>query len=103
MAKMISDLMKQKAACKGHGPEIFYADSGPLSSKTVKSNIIRAKALCNSCIIQSECLMNAINNGEEFGIWGGMTGKERASMFEGIDEIEFSTAEEVVQWLRSIS
>lgn len=100
---MISDLMKEKAACKGHGPEIFYADSGPLSSKTVKSNIIRAKALCNSCGIQADCLMNAVNSGEEFGIWGGMTGKERAAIFEGIDEIEYDTAMEVVQWLRSTS
>jgi hypothetical protein len=45
--------------------------------------------------------MNAINNGEEFGIWGGLTGKERQKIFSEVSEIDYDQAFETVIWTRN--
>ena len=37
----------------------------------------RAKAICRACSVQSECLEFAIENSEKFGIWGGLSERER--------------------------
>lgn len=36
-----------------------------------------AKALCNTCLIREECLVEGIKR-EEYGIWGGINEDERA-------------------------
>ncbi len=36
-----------------------------------------AKSICAECIVREDCLNMAISNKEEFGIWGGMTARER--------------------------
>lgn len=90
-----------QAACKGN-TSLFYVDSGPISNKSIRAAIGRAKALCNSCSIQVECLVNSVNNKEEFGIWGGLTSKERTKIFEEDSQIDYDQAFEVVKWLRSI-
>ena len=36
-----------------------------------------AKAICASCPVREECLDYAITNGEKFGIWGGLSERER--------------------------
>ena len=59
------------AACTGLDPEIFYAESG--------SAIVRAKAFCQQCDVRDRCLQWALKR-EEFGVWGGTTARERASI-----------------------
>lgn len=59
------------AACEGLDPELFYAESG--------AAIMRAKAYCARCPLREKCLEWAIKR-EEFGVWGGMTARERASL-----------------------
>ena len=36
-----------------------------------------AKSICAKCIVIEDCLEMAITNNEEYGIWGGMTSRER--------------------------
>lgn len=36
-----------------------------------------AKALCRVCPVLAECLAEALDNGEQHGVWGGMTTEER--------------------------
>ncbi len=36
-----------------------------------------AKSICAECIVREDCLEMAITNNEEYGIWGGMTSRER--------------------------
>ncbi|OZC63702.1 hypothetical protein CH306_26190 [Rhodococcus sp. 15-725-2-2b] len=36
-----------------------------------------AKALCAQCPVQQECRAHALEVGEPYGIWGGMTARER--------------------------
>ncbi len=44
-------------------PELFFADS--------PDDVVRAKALCRVCPVQSACLAGALQRGEPYGVWGG--------------------------------
>ncbi|MFE2850211.1 WhiB family transcriptional regulator [Streptomyces lavendulae] len=41
---------------------------------------IRAKRVCTGCPVRTECLTEALDNRIEFGIWGGMTERERRAL-----------------------
>ena len=57
-----------KAACIGKS-DLFFSDH---LANTVK----KAKAVCATCAVISECREYAMAN-FEFGVWGGMTANER--------------------------
>jgi WhiB family transcriptional regulator, redox-sensing transcriptional regulator len=40
----------------------------------------RAKQLCASCPVRTECLAEALDNQIEWGVWGGMTERERRAL-----------------------
>ena len=63
-------LWRRHAACRGLDPEIFY-------SATEDEGVDRAKEVCNTCVVQQQCLEFALANRESEGIWGGATEKER--------------------------
>lgn len=63
----------EKARCKGWDPEIFYPDRGVPSAS--------AKAVCRECPVQPDCLDYAISRDERFGIWGGLSERERRKMY----------------------
>jgi len=58
-----------KAACSEVDPEIFFPERGG-SSKA-------ARAVCSRCDVRMNCLEYALNNKEQFGIWGGTSERER--------------------------
>lgn len=60
----------QKAVCLGKSEELFV--------KGAEQN--RAKAMCNSCTVRAECLAEALDNRIEWGVWGGMTERERRAL-----------------------
>ncbi len=60
---------KQRGNCLGIDPDLFYPERGVSSAN--------AKKVCKVCEVQLECLNYAIDNGEKFGIWGGMSERER--------------------------
>ena len=37
----------------------------------------KVKTLCAACSVRLECLADALDNRIEFGVWGGMTERER--------------------------
>ena len=51
----------------------FPEDDDPDKQNKIKI----AKNLCNDCAVKIECLEFALGNEEEYGIWGGMTPRER--------------------------
>ena len=57
------------ANCIGEDPDLFFPDRGASTRK--------AKELCNSCVAQEHCLEYSIVNNEKFGIWGGLSERER--------------------------
>jgi WhiB family transcriptional regulator, redox-sensing transcriptional regulator len=40
----------------------------------------RAKQICSGCIVRTECMAEALDNRIEWGIWGGMTERERRAL-----------------------
>jgi WhiB family redox-sensing transcriptional regulator len=57
------------AACATVDGELFFPEKGG-STKD-------AKAVCKSCEVRAECLGYALDHGEAFGIWGGLSERER--------------------------
>lgn len=39
-----------------------------------------ARMFCRSCPVRTECLAHALDEGVEFGVWGGMTERERRAL-----------------------
>ena len=39
-----------------------------------------AKVVCRACPVIAECLADALDNRTEFGVWGGMTERERRAL-----------------------
>jgi WhiB family redox-sensing transcriptional regulator len=63
---------RQRAACKGVDPDIFY----PASDEEAEE----AKAICAQCPVREACLEYALANRERDGVWGGATERERRRM-----------------------
>lgn len=63
---------EELAACGTFDPEIFFG--------TTASDERRAKAICGTCGVRTECLALALSSGMEFGVWGGMSERERRSV-----------------------
>lgn len=61
----------EDAACRSADPEEMFADSA-------RQN--RAKQLCAGCVVRTECLVEALDNRVEWGVWGGMTERERRAL-----------------------
>src|SRR5215218_1467809 len=40
----------------------------------------QAKQLCSGCPVRTECLAEALDNEIEWGVWGGMTERERRAI-----------------------
>ncbi len=40
----------------------------------------KAKLVCLGCPVRMECLAEALDNRIEFGVWGGMTERERRAL-----------------------
>jgi WhiB family transcriptional regulator, redox-sensing transcriptional regulator len=60
---------RQKGACRGLDPEIFYPASD--------DDAATAKAVCDTCVVREACLEYALSNREHDGVWGGATERER--------------------------
>jgi len=57
------------ALCAQTDPEAFFPEKGGSTRD--------AKRVCTSCEVRSECLEYALQNDERFGIWGGLSERER--------------------------
>lgn len=60
---------QDRALCAQTDPEAFHPEKGGSTRE--------AKKVCMSCDVRSECLEYALSNGEHFGIWGGLSERER--------------------------
>lgn len=60
-----------QSACRNADPDELFV-SGAAQN--------RAKAVCMGCPVRTECLSDALDNRVEFGVWGGMTERERRAL-----------------------
>ena len=47
----------------------------------------RVRAVCSTCPVHNECLAEALDNRIEWGVWGGMTERERRRLLRKHTEI----------------
>ena len=59
------------AQCRGSQPDELFV-KGAAQNK--------AKQLCSGCPVRTECLAEALDNEIEWGVWGGMTERERRAL-----------------------
>lgn len=57
------------AECQYTDPEIFFPERG--------GSVRAAKRVCARCAVRAECLEYALANGERFGVYGGLSERER--------------------------
>ena len=57
------------ANCLGVDPDLFFPERGASTRE--------AKEVCKGCVVRDDCLEYALANGEKFGIWGGLSERER--------------------------
>ena len=58
--------------CAQTDPEAFFPEKGGSTRD--------AKKICTSCEVRTQCLEYALQNDERFGIWGGMSERERRKL-----------------------
>lgn len=65
---------RDRAACRDEDTELFFptGTTGPALPQ-----IDEAKAICARCPVSSDCLNFALQTGQDYGIWGGLTAEER--------------------------
>ena len=71
---------RDDAACRDADPELFFPD-GDLRSARLQ--VKAAKLTCRACPVSAICLSWALDNGQEAGIWGGLTEDERRRLYRG--------------------
>lgn len=59
------------AACRTSDPDALFVQGAAQN---------RAKMICAGCSVRTECLADALDNRVEFGVWGGMTERERRAL-----------------------
>ncbi|WP_116949152.1 WhiB family transcriptional regulator [Jiangella endophytica] len=67
------------AACRSAEPDELFVQGAAQN---------RAKAVCLGCPVRTECLADALDNRTEFGIWGGMTERERRALLRRRPEVD---------------
>ena len=60
---------QEQALCAQTDPEAFFPEKGGSTRE--------AKRICQACAVRDECLEYALLNDERFGIWGGLSERER--------------------------
>jgi WhiB family transcriptional regulator, redox-sensing transcriptional regulator len=65
---------RDQSICAQIGGELFFAEQGGSTRD--------AKKICGQCAVRSECLVYALENGERYGIWGGLTERQRRALVQ---------------------
>jgi WhiB family transcriptional regulator, redox-sensing transcriptional regulator len=60
---------QDRALCAQTDPEAFFPEKGGSTRE--------AKKVCRGCEVRAECLEYALEHDERFGIWGGLSERER--------------------------
>lgn len=60
-----------QAACRENEPDELFV-------RGAEQN--KAKMVCSGCVVRTECLAEALDNQIEWGVWGGMTERERRAL-----------------------
>src|SRR5574338_862392 len=67
---------QERALCAQTDPEAFFPEKGGSTRE--------AKRICMGCEVRDECLEYALAHDERFGIWGGLSKRERRRIKRGV-------------------
>ncbi len=67
---------QERALCSQTDPEAFFPEKGGSTRE--------AKRICAGCEVRAECLEYALAFDERFGIWGGLSERERRRLKRGV-------------------
>jgi WhiB family transcriptional regulator, redox-sensing transcriptional regulator len=70
------DQWQERALCAQTDPEAFFPEKGGSTRE--------AKRICQGCEVKDMCLDYALAHDERFGIWGGLSERERRRLKRGI-------------------
>jgi WhiB family redox-sensing transcriptional regulator len=63
---------RDRSLCSQTDPESFFPEKG--------GSTRAAKRVCLACDVRDQCLQAALDNEERFGIWGGLSERERRKL-----------------------
>lgn len=63
---------QERSLCAQTDPEAFFPEKGGSTRE--------AKKVCTGCEVRQECLEYALEHDERFGIWGGLSERERRKL-----------------------
>lgn len=68
---------QSKGACRNEDPELFFpiGNTGPAIMQTEE-----AKQVCRRCDVREQCLAWALEHGQDYGVWGGLSEDERRAL-----------------------
>lgn len=67
-----------KSLCAGQDPDALFGEG-------VEQRL--AKVVCQRCPVIAECLADALDNRTPFGVWGGMTERERRALLRSCPDV----------------
>ncbi|AKU18153.1 WhiB family transcriptional regulator [Luteipulveratus mongoliensis] len=67
-----------RAVCRTGSPDELFAKGAAQQT---------AKIVCQRCPVVAECLADALDNRTEYGVWGGMTERERRALLRRRPEV----------------
>jgi WhiB family redox-sensing transcriptional regulator len=76
---VMTEQWQDRALCAETDPEAFFPEKGGSTRD--------AKRICAGCEVKQECLDYALANDERFGIWGGLSERERRRLKRGITAV----------------
>lgn len=71
-AEAESEDWQDRALCAQTDSEAFFPEKGGSTKE--------AKRVCGQCAVRGECLIYALDHDERFGIWGGLSERERRKL-----------------------
>ena len=69
--------------CAGKDPDALFVEGKEQRA---------AKTVCRGCPVVFECLADALDNRTPFGVWGGMTERERRALLRARPDVSDWTA-----------
>lgn len=69
----MSDDWRDYALCQEVDPEAFFPEKGGSTRD--------AKRICSRCEVKAECLEDALEHHERFGVRGGLSERERRQLY----------------------
>lgn len=67
------------AACRAGNPDELFVSGASQN---------RAKDVCMRCPVRTECLADALDHKTEWGVWGGMTERERRALLRRRPDVQ---------------